>query len=126
MVEQQPIVLVVDDNLLVRSMVEATLRRKYAVRAVASVEEALERCREATPDLVLLDVHLAGGESGLTVCNQIREHVKPAPPIVFLTGDMDPELAERCQTAGGRDVLHKPFSPLELLQRIARLLDAAD
>ncbi|MEZ6184740.1 MAG: response regulator [Planctomycetota bacterium] len=122
MTEQQPVVLVVDDNLLVRSMVEATLRRKYSVRAAASVEEALERCREATPDLVLLDVHLAGGESGLTICNQIRETVQPAPPIVFLTGDMDPELAERCQTAGGRDVLHKPFSPLELLQRIARLL----
>ncbi|MCA8925724.1 MAG: response regulator [Planctomycetes bacterium] len=118
---EQRVVLVVDDNLLVRSMVEATLGLRYRVLSASTADEALERCAHEVPSLVLLDVHLEG-ESGIAVCDRLRGALQPTPPIVFLTGDVDPALAARCREVGGVDLLHKPFSPLELLERIGALL----
>jgi len=116
------VILVVDDNPLVRDVVAATLERKYEIRGASTAEEALASCTRDTPSLVLLDVHLGGPHSGFDVCAGLRAQDSP-PPVVFLTGDPSPELDARCAEAGGLALLRKPFSPLELMRRIDSLLE---
>lgn len=116
------VILVVDDNPLVRDVVAATLERKYEIRGASTVQEALTSCAQETPSLVLLDVHLEGPNSGFEVCAKLQAQDSP-PPVVFLTGDPSPELDARCAEAGALALLRKPFSPLELLRRIDTMLE---
>lgn len=108
-------VLVVEDEPLIRQLVEQAFRQHgFAIDAVGSATEGLEAFRRAEPDLVLLDVMLPDVD-GVTLCRQIR--AESAVPIVMLTA-----LASEADVVGGLqagadDYVVKPFRPSELLAR---------
>jgi putative two-component system response regulator len=115
-------VLIVDDDAPLRSLLRATLSSgEFDVREAYSAEHAVEVMRFWPPEIVLLDVNLPGLD-GLTLCAELarsEEHRNAA--VILLTGEQISETTARM--AGARAVMRKPFSPLELLQVIARVVD---
>jgi len=116
-------ILVVDDDMNVRDVVRRYLERAgYAVAVAGDGEAALRIIEEAEPDLVVLDLMLPGID-GLEVCRRIRG--RSAVPVVMLTalGEEDERIAGL--QLGADDYVAKPFSPRELVLRVASVLRRA-
>ena len=115
-------VLVVDDDAPLRALLRATLSTdEYDVREVGSAERARDVIRFWQPGIVLLDVMLPGLD-GLSFCAELagfedRDDIA----VILLTGEEISDTAARM--AGAKAVVHKPFSPLDLLAVIARVVD---
>jgi two-component system, OmpR family, response regulator len=113
--------LLVDDELHLRSMLEAALRHSgFEVHVVESGREALEAVGPVEPDLVVLDVMLPDLD-GFEVCRRWRQEGRHTP-VVFLTARDATEDKVRGLTTGGDDYLVKPFSLEELVARIQAVL----
>jgi two-component system OmpR family response regulator len=116
--------LLVDDELHLRSMLEAALRHSgFDVHAVESGREALEAVGPVEPDLVVLDVMLPDLD-GFEVQRRLVERGQRAP-VVFLTARDATEDKVHGLTIGGDDYVTKPFSLEELIARIRTVLRRA-
>jgi ribonuclease P protein subunit RPR2 len=116
-----PRVLVVDDDPSLRLLLRTTMAESHLeVREAGSAEQAASLVASWRPSLVILDVGLPGLD-GVSFCRQLKEtYGKQAPAVVLLTGtDLSPTAA---RVAGADALLRKPFSPLELVGTIERLL----
>jgi diguanylate cyclase (GGDEF)-like protein len=112
-------VLVVDDSLVVRAVVRAALEEEgYRVAEAMDGADGVERCRQDPPDVVLLDIEMAGldGHQVLALLKN-DERVRDIP-VVFLTGRTDMEDVVAGLRGGAHDYLRKPFEPEELLARV--------
>jgi len=113
-------VLLVDDDAPLRSLLRATLAgTDFDVREAGSAEQALDVMRFWKPDLVLLDVSLPGLD-GLSFCTDLARSGSDAA-VILLTGEQVSDTTARM--AGARAVVRKPFSPLELLTLIERVVE---
>ena len=119
-----PRVLVVDDDPLILKVVATVLdmRDAYVVQTVTSADEALAAVDDQRPALVVTDVMMPGMD-GFELTRELRRRPDlERLPIVLLTArDSSADRAE-AEEAGGDADLTKPFSPLELLDVIERLL----
>ncbi len=113
-------VLVVDDEPQVRRVMRTTLIASgYEVGDARTGEEALEKVRESTYDLVLLDVNMPG-MGGIETCRALR--IGSDIGIIMLTvRDSERDKIEALD-AGADDYVTKPFSGPELLARIRATL----
>jgi len=112
------VILAVDDSLVGRKLVEAHLSAAgHQVLTCGSSEEALEVLAEIKPNLILLDVMMAG-MNGFDLCRKIRETYPGPTPIVFVSAACS--LAERTKglEVGGDDFLRKPYEPADLVARV--------
>lgn len=116
-------VLVVDDDVLVRDVVGRYLSRAgYQVTVAGDGEHALRAARANPPDLVVLDLMLPG-VSGLEVCRRLR--AAGPVPVVMLTALGEEEDRIVGLELGADDYITKPFSPRELVLRVASVLRRA-
>jgi DNA-binding response OmpR family regulator len=118
-----PHVLVVDDEVAVRTLVDDYLgQNDFRVSGAAGGTELLATLRAQVIDLVLLDLRLCG-EDGMQLLRQLR--AESQIPVIILTGRA--EEADRVMglELGADDYLTKPFSPRELLARIRTVLRRA-
>jgi DNA-binding response OmpR family regulator len=116
-------VLVVEDDRMVGDVVARYLAREgYQVEAVSDGVAALERATARPPDLVVLDLMLPG-MSGLEVCRRMRD-VAPIP-VIMLTARGDESDRVVGLEFGADDYVTKPFSPRELVLRVAAVLRRA-
>ncbi len=114
-------VLVVDDDVLIRRMLERTLTAEgYRVEGAADGGAALAAVERAVPDLVVLDVAMPGLD-GLAVCRRLRR-LGLAVPVLLLTARDAVSDRVAGLDSGGDDYLVKPFASEELLARIRALL----
>jgi len=114
------LVLVAEDSLVVRTILRRQLE-EYGHRVVeaADGEQALERCREHHPDVILLDVEMPKLD-GHGVLAVLRESADLADiPVVFLTARATTEDVVEGLRLGAHDYLRKPFEPAELLARVS-------
>jgi class 3 adenylate cyclase len=120
--EPAPRVLVVDDMPANVRLLEAILEPAgFEVLSASSGPEALELVAGELPDLVLLDVQMAG-MNGYEVCRRIREDEATALiPVVMLTSH-DEEARIDGIRAGADDFVTKPFDQQELLLRVRSLV----
>ena len=120
---EQPLVLVVDDERAVLDEVAAVLSRaKLACRCCTTSDEAMAAVAATPPDLILCDVNLRG-ESGLELCERIkRQPGLEAVPVMFLSGAQLPDIIRRSYAAGGTYCLRKPFDPDVLVELIDQAL----
>jgi CheY-like chemotaxis protein len=106
-------VLVVDDEPVIRQLVEASLAEACEVTTASDGQSALAAAQTTHPDLILLDLGLPG-LNGKEVARRLRSERETASiPIVYLTGG---EPAEAIEVDG---VIEKPFTPLLLRTRLA-------
>ena len=116
-------VLVVDDEPQLRRVMRATLTGLgYIVIDAKSGEEALEKLREDTPDVVLLDMNMPG-IGGLETCRAIRTG-SDIPIIVLSVRNTERDKVDALD-AGADDYITKPFGIQELLARIRAALRRA-
>jgi class 3 adenylate cyclase/CheY-like chemotaxis protein len=120
--ETQERILVVDDVPANVRLLEAILVPSgFAVSSASSGPEALELVAAELPDLVLLDVQMAG-MNGYEVCRRIRENEATALlPVVMVTSH-DSEARIDGIRAGADDFVTKPFDQQELLLRVRSLV----
>ncbi|GAA0493890.1 response regulator transcription factor [Streptomyces stramineus] len=113
-------VLVVDDDPTVSEVVACYLDRAgFTVDLAADGPAALERAAAVRPDLVVLDLMLPGMD-GLEVCRRLRDD--GPVPVIMLTARGDEEDRILGLEVGADDYVTKPFSPRELVLRVASVL----
>ena len=116
-------VLVVDDNVRTQEAIALYLRHAgYEVDVAATGPDALARAAGRAPDLIVLDVMLPG-LSGLDVCRALRERTDV--PIIMVTARTTEEDTLAGLRSGADDYVTKPFSPRELVARVATVLRRA-
>jgi two-component system alkaline phosphatase synthesis response regulator PhoP len=122
-----PRLLVVEDNADIADLIRRYLERAgHEVEAVASGADALPRARAARPDVVILDVMLPGMD-GWQVCQALRRDAETSHvPIIMLTARGEEADRIRGLEIGADDYVTKPFSPKELVARVAALLRRVD
>jgi len=114
--------LVEDDRVLADLLVWHFEREGFAVRHTADGDEALLLAEELAPDIVLLD-WMIEGVSGIEVCRRLRRSPGRANvPIIMLTARGEEGDRVRGLETGADDYLTKPFSPRELIARVAAVL----
>jgi len=117
----RPLALVVDDDTTVRDVVHRYLDRAgYRVLLAGDGEQALRVVAEKSPDVVVLDLMLPR-LGGLEVCRRLRRDAERVP-IVVLTALGEEEDRVLGLELGADDYLTKPFSPRELVLRVASVL----
>ena len=112
-------VLIVEDDRSQALFAESVLGGSgIQTRSAAEAAEVLPAMDEFRPDLVLMDLHLPDMD-GTSLTQRIREHEDFAHvPIVFLTGDPDPELQYQVLEFGADDFLSKPIRPRHLIAAV--------
>ena len=116
-------ILVVDDEEDILELVRYNLfKNGYQVTCVSSGELAMQKLKEETPHIILLDLMLPGVD-GLDVCRSLRSN--PATmniPIIMITAKGEDADIVTGLELGADDYLTKPFSPRVLLARIRAIL----
>ncbi|MBU7592824.1 response regulator transcription factor [Metabacillus halosaccharovorans] len=114
-------ILVVEDELSIRSFVSLNLKKKgYIVTEAETGEEALRLYHRENFDIILLDLMLPGID-GFEVCQEIRK-VNQTVGIIMLTARTQEKDKVEGLIIGADDYLYKPFSIVELEARIFSLL----
>jgi CheY-like chemotaxis protein len=115
----ESLILVVDDDPQNIQILGTLLRNeKYQVSIAMSGQQALERVRHSSPDLILLDV-LMPDMDGVETCNKLKEDESSRDiPVIFLTALTDVKDINQGFDAGGVDYVTKPFNAAELLRRV--------
>ena len=123
-VQRRHRILVVDDELFNRRLIQAILRPEgYEIILCESGQQALELVAAGNVDLVLLDVMMPGMD-GIEVCRRIRKKLDVRMlPIIVISALTDPVSRTRSKEAGADDFLTKPIHEDELLVRIRHLLE---
>ncbi|MBW3592693.1 MAG: response regulator [Actinobacteria bacterium] len=114
--------LLVDDDPGLRALLRATLEVvDIDMTEAGSAREAEESLRTSRPDAIVLDVGMPVVD-GLTFCAKLKGDAETSDiPIVLLTG-ADEGTADAAEAAGADAYVRKPFSPLELLSLVERLV----
>jgi DNA-binding response OmpR family regulator len=115
-------ILVVDDEpKLVHLVTEVLTATGFAVLSTAKGEDAIAMVAVEQPDLMVLDIALAGKIDGFEVAQRVREFSNI--PIIMLTAKARESDLLQGFDVGTDDYLTKPFSAKELLARIRALLN---
>jgi len=116
------LILVEDDPALAELLEFRFANEGYQVRVTADGDEALLMASEDVPDLIILD-WMIEGTSGIEVCRRLRRDKGTAHvPIIILTAREAEDDRVRGLETGADDYLTKPFSPRELLARVAAVM----
>jgi two-component system, OmpR family, KDP operon response regulator KdpE len=116
----QPVILVIDDEIQIRRLLELTLNSNgFKVLSSESGEDGLRRAGMDRPDFIILDLGLPDIE-GTEVLKKIREW-STIPILILSVRDSEKDIIA-CLDAGADDYLIKPFRTGELLARIRTAL----
>ena len=120
---RSPRLLLVEDDPALAELLEFRFRAEgYRVSVTGDGDEALLRAAEEAPDLVVLD-WMIEGTSGIEVCRRLRRDKATAHvPIIMLTARGSEDDRVRGLETGADDYLTKPFSPRELIARVAAIM----
>jgi CheY-like chemotaxis protein len=118
-------ILIVDDQAKIRELVHVTVRiGNYEIYEAASGDEALQVAYEQQPDLIFLDVMMPNSSlDGFEVCEILKkdERTKDCHILMLTALDGDEDL-NRGYEVGANGYFTKPFSPLELMNKVEEVL----
>jgi two-component system OmpR family response regulator len=118
--ERPPLILIVDDDHEIRSLLaDYLVRQGLRARAVGDGSAMWRELEHQAVDLVVLDIMLPG-DDGLELCRQLR--ARSTLPVIMLTARGDATDRIVGLELGADDYLPKPFDPRELLARIRATL----
>lgn len=128
--KHQPLVLVVDDDLVIQMQLRQAMQQEgYRVIIADNGEEALDIYIHSHPDIILIDAIMPVMD-GFTCCAQIQtlatekftDDVSLITPILMITGLDDPYSVDQAFAVGASDYITKPIHWAVLRQRVRRLL----
>jgi two-component system phosphate regulon response regulator PhoB len=117
-------ILIVEDQPDIRKLIRMTLEfEQCEIHEASDGAFGLHMATGVLPDLILLDVMMPGELDGLQVCQRVRADPKLAhTKVVLLTARGQARDQEAGRLAGADSYLVKPFSPLQLIDTIDKLL----
>jgi signal transduction histidine kinase/ligand-binding sensor domain-containing protein/DNA-binding response OmpR family regulator len=119
----QPIVLVIEDNVDVRSYIKDYLVPHYQIVEARDGAEGIEKAQEIIPDLIVSDVMMPK-KDGYEVCRILKKDQKTSHiPIILLTAKAASENKIEGLEIGADDYIIKPFEPKEFLARVNNLIE---
>ncbi|MGD9897987.1 MAG: response regulator transcription factor [Calditrichaceae bacterium] len=114
-------ILVVDDSIVIRKMVEIALEdENYHIETAVSGKDGLALIDKINPDLVILDMMLPD-INGIEILKAIK--ASKGIPVIMLSGKDSPQMVEKAKSEGADEFLPKPFKDDELLSKIKNLLE---
>ena len=118
--EHSPTILLVDDDVRFTSSVAELYAEFYHIMTAATADEAVDLADDVRPDVILLDIDLGKGRSGLDVLPRLLGE-PDAPPVIMLTRDTAVSTVVAAMKAGAQNYVSKPpdFEELQLLIRRA-------
>ena len=120
--EQQPAIVVIDDDASMRRALDNLLRSVgFEVELFASPQEFLQSSRPDRPGCIVLDVRFPG-RSGLDMQRELAQ-INPQLPVIFITGYGDIPMSVRAMKAGAVEFLTKPFRDQDLLDAVGTALE---
>jgi len=129
--ERQSRLLVVDDDPDILDSITVILTTQpYTIDTARDGVECLDKVREDIPDLIILDL-LMPKKDGFAVVRELRENPKYAKiPILILTSVREDASRRRYELETGlamdvQDYVEKPISPMDLLDRVKKLLETS-
>lgn len=124
--DRKQVIFVVDDDLMMRTMLQDLLSAaEFEVAMAVDGDSALRSFSQSLPDLVLLDMVMPG-KDGCEICRQIRN--LPGGrylPIIMMTSQDNADSIHRAFEAGATDFIAKPVSSEILVHRLHYLLRAS-
>ncbi len=121
---QDPILIVDDEPEVRNTLLEALQSQGYTADAAASGEEALERMARRAYPVVLTDLHMPGGHTGLELMATIRQR-HPDTLCVLVTAFATLDTSIEALKHGAYDLIQKPFKLAEMEVVLNRALDHA-
>lgn len=120
-------VLVVDDEVFIRKMIEARLKAEgIAVIQAQNGMEAVDKAASEKPDLIVMDVMMPGMD-GFKACEAIRSNpAVSGTPILMLTARGQVADMQKAMALGIIEYITKPFSPKDLAAKIVGILKQKD
>jgi two-component system phosphate regulon response regulator PhoB len=117
-------ILIVDDHEEIRKLVEITLRvEDYQILQAKNGEEAIKIVKAEKPDLIIMDIVMPGKIDWVEATRILKNDPETkACTIIMLTSKSDEEDVERGMDAGANDYFIKPFSPLDLIRKVEKVL----
>jgi DNA-binding response OmpR family regulator len=116
-----PSILVVDDDGTMAILLKTLLELEgFTVSTTPLGTAALQMARDDKPNMVLMDVHLADGDS-MQVLRQMRADAELASTKVVMTSGLD--MLEECRQAGSDAFILKPYAPDELVEILKKLME---
>ena len=118
-------ILIVDDQVEVRDLVEITLRSQdYQVLKAENGKNAIKIAKVEKPDLIIMDVMMPGGTDGIEATRILKKDVKTKDcRIIILTAKSQETDRNEGLEAGADDYFMKPFSPLDLIKKVEEILE---
>ena len=116
-------ILVVEDEKMLRKLLEYRLGKHYEVATAANGEEALDRMDSYTPDLIISDIMMPKMDGFALQSALQSDKNKRVIPFIFLTARSDEPTRKEGARTGVDDFITKPFDIDQLLSRIDRLLE---
>ncbi len=116
-------ILIIDDEPIMRKLLEQILKQKYEVVSLENGKEALEWMYSGNiPDAVVADLNMPEID-GFEYIAKVRESAFFSDlPLIVLSGEESSSERIRCLKLGANDYLIKPFNPEELGLRIDNLI----
>ena len=116
-------ILVVDDEASMREFLTIALGRMgHEVTTVDSSEKALKEYKSGTYDLVLSDIRMPGGLSGVELLGQLKE-TDPAIQVILMTAYASVDTAISAIQLDATDYIVKPFPVEEIKMKVERALE---
>lgn len=116
-------ILIVDDDPITTRILSVSLKNDYEIVCAENGNEAIKRCKEVKPDLILMDVMMPL-MNGYDACKAIKNNCDfNDVPIIFLTSEDNPEKERQGLEAGGIDYLTKPIDMTLLRIRVSNHLE---
>ncbi len=118
-VDVSGLILVADDSAVMRAVLRGELTKHgWDVAEAVDGVDAVERCRELRPHILLLDIEMPRMNGYQVLATLTADPELADIPVIFLTGrDSGRDVAEGLRR-GAHDYLRKPFEPVELLARL--------
>jgi PAS domain S-box-containing protein len=115
------ILIVEDESIIARDIQDRLEGMEYAVAGIAATgPDAIQLAADMRPDLVLMDIQLAGDMDGIEAAQEIGARFDI--PVIYLTGYADDLVLQRAKVTGPFGYLLKPLEPLELHSTIEMAL----
>lgn len=117
-------VMIVEDQPMIRSLLESYFRPEDGHHIVASIpgaKQAVDICRVSAVDLILMDVQTQNRENGLTAVKEIKA-IHPKIKIVVVTSLIDSAVLEQARSVGADSLWYKDSTKNRLMDIVAQTM----